>query len=246
MKVTKFLTIMLAAAGALSLATMARAQSVDQFVQAFNGSWQLVDARYSNPPSTCNMVLGSKADADGRFAVEGQGCRGEAALVKSWGVSEGQMTLFDAAGAVIARLGGSQRRISGTSASGSPLIFEKVGVAGTAAMLEAARRAGGCFYSGFTSKCVDAAEAAPPAPERASVQVLVNLNVRAEARDDAEVVGVVPTQTCVTTELCLMATDGAWCRAKFGERTGWMRKLALRQNRWAIVTFENSCPKQGS
>jgi SH3-like domain-containing protein len=76
---------------------------------------------------------------------------------------------------------------------------------------------------------VDAAQAAPPASEGASVQVLVNLNVRAEARDDAEVVGVVPSQTCVTTELCLTATDGAWCCAKFGERTGWMRKLALRQ-----------------
>lgn len=246
MKVTRFLTVLLAAVGSLSLATIARAQSVDQFVQAFGGSWQIIDARHSNPPSTCNMVLGSKVDADGRFAVEGQGCRGEAALVKSWGVSEGQMTLFDAAGAMIARLGGSQRRISGTSASGSPLVLEKVGVAGNAAMLEAARRAGGCIYSGFTSKCVDAAEVAPPAPERASVEVLVNLNVRAEARDDAEVVGVIPTQTCVTTELCLMATDGAWCRAKFGERTGWMRKLALRQNRWAIVTFKNSCPKQGS
>ncbi|RJG40806.1 hypothetical protein [Mesorhizobium sp. DCY119] len=70
MKVTRFLTVMLAAAGVLSLATMGRAQSVDQFVQAFNGSWHLVDARYSNPPSTCNMVLGSKADTDGGFAVE--------------------------------------------------------------------------------------------------------------------------------------------------------------------------------
>lgn len=156
------------------------------------------------------------------------------------------MTLFDAASEVIARLGGGLQRVSGTSASGAPLIYEKVGVAGNAAELESARRAGGCIYLGFTSKCADAEQAAPPAAERASVQVLVNLNVRAEARDDAEVVGVVPTQTCVTTELCMMATDGAWCRAKFGGKTGWMRKLALRQNRWAIVTFENSCPKQGS
>lgn len=244
MKVARVFTTMLAAAGVLTLATMVGAQSLDQYVQAFSGNWQLIDARYSNPPSTCNMVLGSEADADGRFTVKAEGCRGEAALVQSWGISQGQMTLFDATGEAIARLGGSQRRISGTSASGSPLIFEKVGVGGNAAMLEAARRAGGCFYSGFTSKCVDAAQAAPPAPEGASVQVLVNLNVRAEARDDAEVVGVVPAQTCVTTELCMMASDGAWCRAKFGEKSGWMRKQALRQNRWAIVTFENSCPKQ--
>jgi hypothetical protein len=246
MKFTRFLMAMLAAAGAFSFTPEVRAQSVDQYVEAFSGTWQLVDARYSNPPSTCNMVLGSTADSDGRFAIEGTGCRGEAALISSWGVAQGQMTLFDADGAVIARLGGSQRRISGTSASGSPLIFERVGAGGTAAMLEAAKKAGGCFYSGFTSKCVDAAEAAPPAPEGASVQVLVNLNVRAEARDDAEVVGVVPQQTCVKTDLCMMATDGAWCRAKFGEKNGWMRKQALRQNRWAIVTFENTCPKQGN
>ncbi|TPN45860.1 hypothetical protein FJ981_26360 [Mesorhizobium sp. B1-1-4] len=245
MKVARFLTVVLAVAGMSFPATVVRAQSVDQFVQAFSGTWQLVDARYSNLPSTCHMALGSTADANGRFAIKGLGCRGDAALVSSWGVSEGQMALFDAAGAVIARLGGNQRRISGTSVSGAPLIFEKVGVAGTAAMLEAAKRAGGCFYSGFTSKCADAAQAAPPAPEGASVQVLVKLNVRAEARDDAEVVGVVPSQTCVTTELCMTATDGPWCRAKFGERTGWMRKLALRQNRWAIVTFDNSCPKRG-
>ena len=246
MKIVRILAAMLVAVGALSAATMVRAQSVDQYVQAFGGNWQLIDARHSSAPSTCTMVLGSKADADGRFAVERQGCRGEADQAKSWGVSEGQMTLFDAAGGVIARLGGSQHRVSGTSASGSPLIFEKVGVAGTAAVLESARQASGCIYLGFTSKCADAAQVAPPTPERASVQVLVNLNVRAEARDDAEVVGIVPLQTCVTTDLCMMATDGAWCRAKFGEKIGWMRKLALRQNRWAIVTFENGCPKQGS
>ncbi|MBZ9857871.1 hypothetical protein LB566_29230 [Mesorhizobium sp. CA13] len=42
----------LAAAGMSSLATVVRAQSVDQFVQAFSGTWQLVDTRYSNPPSS--------------------------------------------------------------------------------------------------------------------------------------------------------------------------------------------------
>src|SRR5690606_16827157 len=195
--------------------------------------------------STCTMVLGSKANTDGRYTVDSQGCRGEAALVKFWGVNEGQMTLFDAASGVIARLGGSLQRVSGTSALGSSLIFEKVGVAGAAATLKAARQAGGCFYAGFSSKCADKAQLEPPSPKGGSVQVLVNLNVRAEPRDDAAVVGVVPSQTCITTELCIMATDGAWCRAKFGEKNGWMRKLALRQKRWAIVTFDNFCPKQG-
>jgi hypothetical protein len=38
-----------------------------------------------------------------------------------------------------------------------------------------------------------------------------------------------------------MASDGPWCRAKFGDTTGWLRKFAIRQNRWPIVTFANSC-----
>jgi hypothetical protein len=224
-----------------SLPALAQAPTMEQFVEAFGGTWQIVDDRYATPPAACQVALGATSATSGRYAVQLGGCRGELALVDSWGISNDQMALFDVSGQVIARLGGNQARVSGTSAAGSPMILEKVGVPGPAAMLEAARRASGCFYAGFTSRCAADAELAKPAGEAPRVQVLVNLNIRSEARDDASIIGVVPAASCVTTELCMTATDGVWCRANFGERAGWLRKLALRQNRWPVVTFENSC-----
>jgi uncharacterized protein YraI len=73
------------------------------------------------------------------------------------------------------------------------------------------------------------------------VKVIVNLNVRSEARDDATVEGAIPQNQCVAVDTCLTASDGVWCRAKFNEKTGWFHKLAVRRNRWAIVTFTNGC-----
>jgi SH3-like domain-containing protein len=102
-------------------------------------------------------------------------------------------------------------------------------------------RASGCFYSGFTSSCAPANEIGKPAAEAPSLKVLVNLNVRNEARDDAAVLGVIPASSCITAEVCLNAADGPWCRAQFDGKTGWFRKLALRQNRWPVVTFFNAC-----
>src|SRR5690606_10466178 len=147
MKTARVLTAVATAGGISSLATMACAQTAGQFVEAFHGTRHLVDRCFSNPRSTCNLVLGSTADANSRFAIEGQG-PGDVALVHLWGASEGRMALFDVAGA---------------------------------------------------SKCVDAGQAAPPVQASGSVGGPVNLNVRAEARDDVEVVGVLAMRTCVAT-----------------------------------------------
>src|SRR5690606_3923551 len=141
--------------------------------------------------------------------------------------------------------GGNQRRMTGATNAGAPVILDRVGVRGNAAQLQAAYQAAGCYYLGFSDRCSAESELSKPViaegqPTR--INVLVNLNVRAEARDDASIVGVVPMNSCVVTDVCATAADGVWCRAQFGERTGWLRKLALRQNRWPIVTFANQCP----
>ena len=106
-------------------------------------------------------------------------------------------------------------------------------------------KARGCFYLGFSSKCAPEAELANPfstTPEaQKKVSVVVNLNVRSEARDDAGIIGIIPQNSCVTVERCLTASDGVWCQANFGDKNGWVRKLALRQNTWPIVTFTNGC-----
>lgn len=219
----------------------AHAQTEQEFVDAFAGQWQVVDSHYAAETGPCRIELARGPATQGRYPLTLQACKAELSLVAGWGISNGQMSLFDAAGAVIARLGGNQRRMSGNSASGVPVILERAGAGGAATLLEAAKRASGCVYTGFTDKCAPEEQLSKPQGDAPKVKVLVNLNIRAEARDDASIVGVVPVDSCVSTEVCVTATDGVWCRARFGGETGWLRKLALRQNRWPVVTFSNSC-----
>lgn len=230
-----------AASLALLVAGAAHAQSEEEFVGAFAGEWQVVDARYVEGTGPCRLTLGREARQPGRYDIELQSCGGFLALVGSWGIADGQMSLFDESGAVVAKLGGSQRRMSGNAANGDPVIIEKAGLPGMANMLEAARRASGCFYAGFTDNCAPVTELSKPEGEELRLNVLVNLNVRSEARDEASALGTIPANSCISADLCMEATDGVWCRAQFDGRSGWFRKLALRQNRWPVVTFFNSC-----
>lgn len=227
-------------------ATGAAAQSEADFVAAFSGEWRIHDEAFAQGVQICRITLTGQADA-GRYKLEKQTCGGDMAPVTSWGISDGQMALF-AGEEVAVTLGGTQRRMSGTSKSGAAVVLDRVGVAGIADQLQAARQAAGCYYLGFTNSCAAETDLAKPAAGTAEqptrVNVLVNLNARAEARDDASVIGVIPVNSCVTTSACVTASDGVWCRAQFGERAGWLRKLAIRQNRWPIVTFVNQCPQQ--
>lgn len=227
----------------LLLSDEAMAQTEAEFVKAFAGAWQIVDSRYTVGVEPCRISL-SNEQAQGRYQAEASSCAAEAARVKSWGLINGQMSLFDSSGIAIASLGGNQKRMSGNTPSGTPVILERIGISGTAEVLEVARKEAGCFYAGFTDRCAPDAELQKPMGEAPQVNVLVNLNARSEAREDASVIDVVPASTCIQTELCLTATDGAWCRATFNNKLVWLRKLALRKNRWPVVTFFNSCPTQ--
>ncbi|MBS3651486.1 AprI/Inh family metalloprotease inhibitor [Pseudaminobacter sp. 19-2017] len=231
-------TIMLCGGG-----SSAFAQTEADFVKAFAGPWHIVDSRYAAGSERCRVTL-SNERSETRFGVTSSGCAAEAGLATSWSLADGQMSLHDSSGTAIARLGGNQRRMSGNTASGAPLILERDGVPGLAEVLEAARKQSGCFYAGFSNKCAPNSELQKPAEERPRISVLVNLNARGEARDDAPTIGVVPKDTCIQTDLCVNASDGAWCRADFDGKSGWLRKFALRQNRWPVVTFFNSCPSQ--
>ena len=146
----------------------------------------------------------------------------------------------------IAVLGGNQHRISGDSNIGAPIVLDRVGDKGLMDQLEAAHKASGCYYLGFTNTCADDGQLAKPTVPTdgsgAQVNVLVNLTARAQARDDADAIGIVPANTCVETNACVETADGVWCRAQFKDRSGWLRKLALRQGRWAVITFVNQCP----
>ncbi len=231
----------IAACLSLGLVSPGAAQTEADFIAAFSGDWQVVDDRFVADGQRCVLTLDDEAAKQpSQYTLTPTGCDADLALAQAWGIGGGQMSLFGSDDAVISRLGGNQRRMSGDTGSGYPLILERVGAPGTADLLKAALEASGCFFLGFTDKCAQKEQLAKPANETASVAVVANLNARAEARDDAEIVGVVPVNACVVTEVCVEATDGTWCRAKFQENTGWMRKLALRQNKWPIVTYVNT------
>ena len=227
----------------LTHATQTQAQSEAEFVAVLAGQWEVYDDGYAVDGKHCMITLkDTKVETDYELSVES--CGLELGMLTSWRIVDGQLVLV-ADGAVIAALGGNQFRMSGSSGIGAPVILDRVGETAAMDRILEAYKASGCYYLGFTSTCVDEDQLAKPAvpsdgsPSR--IGILVNLNVRAEAREDANVVGVVPANSCIVTEVCANASDGVWCRARFGEVTGWLKKLALRQERWPVVTFVNQC-----
>src|SRR3569833_1229314 len=123
-----------------------------------------------------------------------------------------------------------------------PIILERQGGDGTAALLLAAFNASRCYYLGYSQKCAgkDAATA-PPTGSQGQVKLLVNLNAHDQPRNDADTVGSLKSGQCVVVQQCVTASDGPWCKVDMGPNGGWLRKLTIRQNRWPVVTFSNGC-----
>lgn len=219
------------------------AQTEQEFVEVLIGDWEVYDDAYGVDGNNCRITLkDTKIGDDYELAVES--CNLEMGMISSWRITEGQLELVAGEG-VVAALGGNQFRMSGNSSIGAPVILDRVGETDAMDRLVEAYEASGCYYLGFTSTCVDEAQLGKPAVpadgSAISIGILVNLNARAEAREDADVIGVVPANSCIVADVCATASDGVWCRARFGDSSGWLKKLALRQDRWAVVTFVNQC-----
>jgi hypothetical protein len=232
-----------ASALTLVLSGAAFAQAEQEFVEAFAGDWVSYDDAYSVDGERCRVSLTDTATEAG-YAVKVASCALELGMLTDWRIVDNQLSLL-AGDTAIAVLGGNQRRISGDSNIGAPVILDRAGDTALIDSILKAREASGCYYLGFTTTCVDEAQLAKPAVasdgSASRIGVLVNLNVRAEARDDAPVLGVVPANSCIVTEICATAADGVWCKARFDDTAGWLKKLALRQERWPVVTFVNQC-----
>ncbi len=227
----------------LGLAAPASAQSEQDFVTALVGDWAVYDDAYSVAGKTCQVTLKPDANENG-YALTTSDCRLEIADLTSWRIANQQLVL--AIGPTqIAALGGNQIRMSGDTGIGAPLILDRIGANALVAAITKAREASGCFYLGFSTTCADDAQLQKPVATADGAAprlgIAVNLNVRDEARDTADVIGVVPANSCIIAETCVNAVDGVWCRAQFGEVKGWLKKLALRQDKWPIVTFVNQC-----
>lgn len=220
----------------------ALAQSQADFVTAFSGKWQVYDKGMAAGATPCQLDL-SNLGTDGKLGVVADGCKVPLAAAHSWAIEGSQLVLYDEQAAAVVKLGGNQKRITGTTGDGLPVILERLGGDGTAGLLLAAVNASHCYYLGYTQKCAAKNEAmsVPAEGPQSQVKLLVNLNAHSEPRNDADTVGTVKLGTCVAVQRCVTASDGPWCRVTLGANTGWLRKLTIRQNRWPVVTFANSC-----
>ena len=145
-------------------------------------------------------------------------------------------------GSAVAALGGNQRRITGVIA-GAPrgaIVVESGSGDGNSARLNQAVSRHGCVSRGFTDRCIQGGNLVGPdfaEDSEGVIEVIVNLNVRAQPRHDAPVIGTVPRAAKITVSECLLASDGVWCAAQFGEEIGWLARTGLRQNEWPVATF---------
>lgn len=223
------------------------AQTEEEFVAAFAGQWQVYDGLYGDGDQRCSITLSAEAadnDIVGDYALATSACKFELAGLSSWRIVEGQLALLNQ-GEPVALLGGNQVRLSGSSGIGAPIILDRISEPAFIDPVAAARDQSGCYYLGFTDTCAEDAQLQKPsvASSGASprVNVLVNLNARTEPRNDAAVLGVVPSNSCIVVDVCADTSDGVWCRADFDGQNGWLKKSALRQETWPVVTFVNQC-----
>lgn len=222
----------------------ALAQSETAFVAAFSGTWQTLDPAFSGD-GACRIVLSGTRDND-QYALESSNCAGPMASLQGWAIVDNQLGLLGPDRAVIARLGGNQNRMSGQTASGSTVVFERITEEAAAApAVVSASQTTGCVFYGYTATCATPDDLARPTAASEDVkpmaEVLVRLNARSEARPDASVVATIPPNTCVVIDECTTASDGNWCKARISDVSGWIRQQTVRQNRWPIVTYTGKC-----
>ncbi|MGR3270473.1 SH3 domain-containing protein [Thalassococcus profundi] len=227
---------------AAAVASPLHAQDEAAFVDAFKGDWYIFDPAYASGGGTCSLELDDAGQASGTYAIVPSDCVEPVGDLAGWRISNGQILLIAADGSTTAALGGNQRRITG-EISGGPrraIVMERASGDGNSARLSEAVKRHGCIFRGFTDRCIESETLVGPdfaAEGEEAIEVIVNLSVRSQPRHDAPALGVVPKGTVVTVDECIVASDGIWCSAGFGEDTGWLARTALRQDEWPIATF---------
>lgn len=224
----------------------AAAQSDAEFYEAFSGDWYVFDPARGAAGDICQITLAAEP-RDGMRPVIARNCDAAVSALARWQIVSGQLVLSSATGGEVLELGGSQQRISGAfRETGFGMVLERGTGDAAAAALTGAIRRHRCYFLGYSPDCAepDAAQrpAGPEAPaEGAEIETLVQLNVRTQPRRDAETLGAIPPSSCIVIDECLVASDGVWCAARFGDRRGWLAKMAVRQQEWPVLTYLNAC-----
>ncbi len=223
----------------VTLPASGEAQTVTEFRTAFSGDWYSFEPSYSTEAAPCTVTLPVSTET----SVTAKNCVSPIDEMAQWRIEEGQIVLSTKDGNQLGSLGGNQFRISGTLPSGSPLILERRNGTELTRAMSAAIAKHKCIFKGYTSDCVEQSDLALPmiADGVGEVTILTALNVRAQPRGDASIIGSLPEKVCLKVNSCLRASDGFWCRARFGETDGWVAKTAIRSSEWPVMTYVAGC-----
>lgn len=244
----KSLKLSAAFAIALAFGQAAVAQTQAELVAAFSGEWFVFEPSQSAGTNPCQITLSpDSADTAPMLNAVSIGCAAGLSGLTTWNVENGRLVFFAADGMRMAELGGTQRRLTGTLEPGDQgIVAERSNGDGSNVALANAIQRHRCFYLGLTDDCATEADLAAPTfndedPPLASVETLGKLVARSQPRRDAPEAGRIPQGTCVRVNQCIVATDGTWCRARFGDVSVWLARNAVRQNEWPILTYRNGC-----
>lgn len=230
-------------AGLLMMPVVAVAQTEEALREAFSGEWFIFDERFGEDGGTCSIRL-KAAGSDPSMTAETQDCAQPISKAEGWNIRDGQIFVLGSEGAILT-MGGNQYRLTGEIASvGESVIVERAQGNSHSRRLAEALRKHTCYYRGTSDICAEAGSVGLPIIDAnlgyAVIETISNLNVRAQPRHDAGIIGTVPKETEIQVDQCLTASDGIWCRAVFGRDNGWLAMTALRLNEWPVVTFESS------
>lgn len=226
-----------------AFAQPAVAQSVEELREAFSGAWYVFDDSFGVEGNPCRILfedVGVAGDDAAPLKAATDNCAGPLEAGITWRFDSGKIVLSSAEGQQIAALGGNPQRLSGDYVNPpNALVLERESGSGAKAVLASAIRKHGCYFLGYTADCAEpsATEVPDLKEETARINVLVELNVRNQPRREAPIIGTVSSGASITVNACLTTSDGAWCRARFGDSMGWMAKSALRQDEWPVITY---------
>ncbi|WP_299561417.1 hypothetical protein [uncultured Sulfitobacter sp.] len=227
------------AAVLMHIPKLAGAQTVEEFRTAFSGEWYSFEPAYSTGDAPCMVSLPAPTDAK----VSAANCIDPVSETARWRIEEGQIVLLTDDGKQLGSLGGNQFRISGSLPSGDPFILERREGTSLTRAMSAAIAKHKCIFKGYSDDCVVQSDLALPefSDGVGEVSTLTALNVRAQPRGDASIIGSLPEKVCLKVNACLRASDGFWCRARFGETDGWIAKTAIRSGEWPVMTYVAEC-----
>lgn len=230
------------------------AQSLQQFREALSGQWIVFDPAYAASSGQCSLMLQTNVQPTGvlqeglsRPVAQVQNCIAPINAISSWDIEQGQLALYSDTDAVVARLGGNQLRVTGDlTNSFASVVLERATGDPYQRRIGQALEKHRCIFLGYTGDCAAPDDLSAPRTLAdggtvSTVQSLVLLNVREQPRRGANISTTLEPQACMQVNFCTTASDGIWCRASFGETSGWVAKTALRQDEWPVTTFVNGC-----